>query len=150
MFDFLGFEDDLEIALDYISQIDINYIKDFLDMIFLDSLLINPDRHTNNYGFLRDSNTGEFIGLGPIFDNNLALFSTKSNIINLNSGNSAQIERLYLPVLKANRYSIPCLEYEDLKEIVRFAYDQFKPKNYSVEFTTDFIWNKYNFIKNNL
>ena len=150
MFDFLGVEDDLEISLDYISQIDVNYIKDFLDMIFLDALLLNPDRHTNNYGFLRDSNTGEFIGLAPIFDNNLALFSSKSNIIDLNSGNFGQIERLYLPVLKANRYSIPYLEYEVLKEIVESAYDQFKPKNYSVEFTTDFIWNKYKFIKNNL
>ncbi|MGM8251697.1 hypothetical protein ACSXCO_15015 (plasmid) [Clostridium perfringens] len=150
MSDFLGFEYDLEVALDYISQIDINYIKDFLDMLFLDALLVNPDRHTNNYGFLRDSNTGEFIGLAPIFDNNLALFATKSNIIDLNSGNFEEIEKLYLPVLKAHKYSMPCLEYENLKEIVRFAYEQFKPKNYSVEFTTDFIWNKYNFIKKNL
>ncbi|ELC8423358.1 hypothetical protein G6Z12_13570 [Clostridium perfringens] len=150
MFDFLGEDDDLELSLDYIYQINENYISDFLDMVFLDALLLNPDRHTNNYGFLRDSNNGEFIGLAPIFDNNLALFATKNEIIDLNIGNSGQIKMFYLPVLEENRYEIPYLDYKDLKNIVKSAYQQFKPQNYSVEFTTDFIWNKYNFIKSNL
>ncbi|MDU7143495.1 MAG: hypothetical protein E6319_11265, partial [Anaerococcus vaginalis] len=113
-------------------------------------LLLNPDRHTNNYGLLKNSNTGEYIGLAPIFDNNLALFATKCNNINLDTGNSSQIKNFYLPILEKYSYKIPNLIYTDLKEIVKAAYYQFNPEGFSIKFTTDFIWNKYNFIKDNL
>lgn len=33
------------------------------------------DRHTKNYGILRDTQTGKVIGLAPNFDNNIALIS---------------------------------------------------------------------------
>ena len=33
------------------------------------------DRHTQNFGFLRDIDTGEIISLAPNFDNNVALIS---------------------------------------------------------------------------
>lgn len=42
-------------------------------MIFLDAVIANPDRHTNNFGLLRDINTGTIIGLAPIFDHNMAV-----------------------------------------------------------------------------
>ncbi|HAT4308325.1 hypothetical protein [Clostridium perfringens] len=150
MFDFVGDDDDLELSLNYIENINKSFIPDFLDMIFLDALLLNPDRHTNNYGLLKNSNTGEYIGLAPIFDNNLALFATKCNNINLDTGNSSQIKNFYLPILEKYSYKIPNLIYTDLKEIVKAAYYQFNPEGFSIKFTTDFIWNKYNFIKDNL
>lgn len=42
-------------------------------MLLLDSLTLNFDRHTGNYGFLFDTNTLEIKCSAPIFDNNLAL-----------------------------------------------------------------------------
>ena len=42
-------------------------------MIFLDAVIANPDRHTNNFGLLRDINTGTIIGLAPIFDHNMVV-----------------------------------------------------------------------------
>ena len=45
-------------------------------MIFYDALLHNDDRHNQNAGVLRDSNTGEIIGFAPYFDYNLGLIST--------------------------------------------------------------------------
>ena len=36
---------------------------------------IPTDRHTNNFGLLRDVNTGSFIGLAPNSDDNMALIS---------------------------------------------------------------------------
>lgn len=45
-------------------------------MIFFDALLHNDDRHNQNVGVLRDSSTGETIGLAPYFDYNLGLIST--------------------------------------------------------------------------
>lgn len=47
----------------------------YLDILFLDTICFNMDRHTENYGFLRDSQTGEFLTMAPNFDNNIALIS---------------------------------------------------------------------------
>lgn len=44
-------------------------------MIFLDTIVANPDRHTNNFGLLRDTNTGMLMYLAPNFDNNMALIA---------------------------------------------------------------------------
>ena len=44
-------------------------------MIFLDTITANPDRHTSNFGLLRDADTGELLGLAPLFDHNMALIS---------------------------------------------------------------------------
>lgn len=44
-----------------------------LDMLFLDCLLVNTDRHFNNIEFLTDNATQKVLGLAPIFDNNMAL-----------------------------------------------------------------------------
>jgi hypothetical protein len=49
--------------------------KEYLDILLLDTVCFNMDRHTENYGFLRDPNNGDFIGMAPNFDNNIALIS---------------------------------------------------------------------------
>ncbi len=49
--------------------------KAYLDILFLDTICFNMDRHTENYGFLRDPKTGEFLRMAPNFDNNIALIS---------------------------------------------------------------------------
>ena len=50
-------------------------IPDYIRMIFMDTVCANPDRHTNNFGLLRDVKTGELIGFAPNYDNNMALIS---------------------------------------------------------------------------
>ena len=50
-------------------------IPDYVRMIFLDTIVANPDRHTANFGLLRDIKTGELIGLSPLFDHNMALIA---------------------------------------------------------------------------
>ena len=49
--------------------------RQYLDILFMDALTLNPDRHTENYGILRDRETGEILCMAPNFDNNLALVS---------------------------------------------------------------------------
>ena len=44
-------------------------------MIFLDTVTANPDRHTFNFGLLRDTDSGKLLGLAPNFDNNMALIA---------------------------------------------------------------------------
>ena len=50
-------------------------IPDYIRMIFMDTVCANPDRHTNNFGLLRDTETGELLGFAPNYDNNMALIS---------------------------------------------------------------------------
>lgn len=46
---------------------------DYLNILLLDAIVCNPDRHEFNFGVLRDPNYGHIKGLAPNFDNNLAL-----------------------------------------------------------------------------
>lgn len=48
---------------------------EYVGMVYLDALVLNMDRHTNNYGFLRDQDSGEILSLAPLFDHNIALVS---------------------------------------------------------------------------
>jgi len=45
----------------------------FREMLVVDALCANVDRHPGNYGFMVDNDTGEICGLAPAFDQNLAL-----------------------------------------------------------------------------
>ncbi|MCL2671048.1 MAG: hypothetical protein FWF10_03315 [Clostridiales bacterium] len=47
----------------------------YLQMCYLDALVLNMDRHEHNFGVLRKSDTGEVLSLAPFFDHNIALVS---------------------------------------------------------------------------
>ena len=48
----------------------IKNVKEFFDqMIVLDYITANEDRHLNNFGFIRDASTLSFISPSPIYDN---------------------------------------------------------------------------------
>lgn len=47
----------------------------YLDILYMDALCFNMDRHTMNYGILRDAQSGEVLSMAPNFDNNIALIS---------------------------------------------------------------------------
>ncbi len=49
--------------------------KQYLGLIWMDSLCFNMDRHTENFGLLRDVQTGEILSLAPNYDNNIALIA---------------------------------------------------------------------------
>ena len=47
----------------------------YVELLLMDTICRNADRHTYNYGLLRDQQTGEVVSLAPNFDNNIALIS---------------------------------------------------------------------------
>lgn len=68
--------------IEYCSRSNISFINDILgyskeasSIGVLDFIIANTDRHTQNYGFLMDNNTGKLVGLAPLFDFNCALVS---------------------------------------------------------------------------
>ncbi len=76
----------------YIKILEINGIdkaRDNLeDMILLDYLIMNVDRHLNNFGIIRDANTLKWISVAPIFDSgeamNLEMLDDDTMVVNDN------------------------------------------------------------------
>lgn len=62
---------------EYINVLESNGItnarEELENMYILDFLIMNEDRHLNNFGIIRDVNTLKWIGVAPIFDNGQSL-----------------------------------------------------------------------------
>ena len=71
----VGDDEDYEKNFQVFYSLSSQLAKEYLQIIYLDTLCFNMDRHTKNYGVLRDKESGEIISLAPNFDNNIALFS---------------------------------------------------------------------------
>ncbi len=106
---------------------DLDLIKRDLGKMFaLDFLIANTDRHFNNFGFLRNPNTLEWLGLAPLYDNGTSLFYNQG-IADLT--NSARHESKYVetkPLAKTldkqltralRDTQIPSLDFSSLKGI---------------------------------
>ncbi len=72
---FMGDNEEYPDVIKALEKICPKAIPDYIRMIFMDTVCANPDRHTNNFGLLRDTKTGELIGFAPNYDNNMALIS---------------------------------------------------------------------------
>lgn len=60
------------------------YVKALNEMIVLDAIICNTDRHFGNFGFLIDNATNKIVAPAPVFDHGNALFNFagKSDLIN--------------------------------------------------------------------
>ena len=72
---FMGDNEEYEDVIKTLEKLCPTAIPDYIRMIFLDAVVANPDRHTSNFGLMRDVKTGKLLGLSPIFDHNMALIS---------------------------------------------------------------------------
>ncbi len=72
---FMGDNEEYEDVIAALEKLCPQAIPDYIRMIFMDTITANPDRHTSNFGLLRDIKTGELLGLAPLFDHNMALIS---------------------------------------------------------------------------
>ncbi len=61
-------------AAKYFASLGASEFEKFADMVVLDMLVCNNDRHFTNFGILRDSEEGSVLGSSPVFDNGRGLF----------------------------------------------------------------------------
>lgn len=67
--------DDYSDCFERIFAISAGLAAQYLQLIWFDTICFNMDRHTGNFGFLRDMETGEILSMAPNYDNNIALIS---------------------------------------------------------------------------
>lgn len=93
--------------------------RDYLKLILFDTIVNDIDRHNENYGLLRDPDSGTILALAPNFDNNLALIATTER---LNSPSKDGFIKVFTDFIKKNEVarsmlheiSIPDIDLEDL------------------------------------
>ena len=110
--------EDYDFNYDILHSLHPDLAASYLDILFMDALVFNVDRHTQNYGLLRSRETGKILSMAPNFDNNMALISR---------GYASDLSRIANPLIgqfqellreKNIRYSIPALTKEALEAIV--------------------------------
>lgn len=62
-----------ENVIEYCKKLSKHAYESILDMLFLDCLLVNTDRHMGNIEFIMNNDTLEVVDIAPIFDNNYSL-----------------------------------------------------------------------------
>jgi hypothetical protein len=138
-----GDNEDYSYNYDLINDISVDAARDYVNLIALDTLCFNMDRHTHNYGFLRDIKTGDILSLAPNFDNNIALISRGySKDI---SRDNDKLVSLFEEFIKDKQivFSLPPLQ----KEIVKNIALSIPIPNIDSEYVTMFIMNGYNKIQ---
>ena len=105
----------------------------FREMIVMDAVMANVDRHAGNYGFLVDNDSGEVVRMAPLFDHNMAClpmmmkhddFEEYVNMLGSKIGGDfiATARTVMTPAIRAKLVALSDFEYED----PGFGYPQWK------------------------
>jgi hypothetical protein len=144
-----GGDEDYDLNFRLLTELSENCAADYIAMIYLDTLCFNMDRHTKNYGILRNVDSGETLGLAPNFDNNIALISR--GYPNQARQNDL-LFRLFDDFLRTNRSALDCftgmnIPYVD-KNLIETCIDRV-PVDVDRTFICDFIMSSQDRIKDN-
>ena len=142
-FNILGDDEDYIKTVELLKELCPSAVGDYVKMLFLDTVCANPDRHTFNFGVLREADTGEILGLAPNFDNNMALISRgyPKNITRKNDLLIKLFNELMQHDGNLKKY-IPALSEDLIKSVIKSVGMRVKSKE-----ITQFIMNGYNLIE---
>ncbi len=104
-------------SYDVLAEISPDLATQYLDILYVDTICMNMDRHTNNYGLLRDRATGDIISMAPNFDNNISLISR--GYLQADSPRSNLLPKLFVELLEERNieYTLPEVNGETLQKI---------------------------------
>lgn len=141
-------DEDYENCFNTIYALSPEFAKQYLILIWMDSVCYNMDRHTENFGFLRDVDTGEIISLAPNYDNNIALIA--KGYPNNESRKGDGIIRFLTEFIRSCETAREIYREMDLpqitEEIINECLDEI-PIEVNRDFITSFILNGQNKIK---
>ncbi len=115
----MGDNEDYRDNFAYFLSLSEQIATDYLRLIYLDALCFNMDRHTSNYGLLRDAQTGEILSLAPNYDNNIALIARgyPADVSRKNDG----LIRFFLEFVEAEEKARELLRSADIPKLSEHA-----------------------------
>ena len=142
--------DNYENIFSILINIDRYLARDYLKLIFFDTVVNNIDRHNENMGLLRNADNGQIISLAPNFDNNLSLLAT-NEVINTDMRQDG-FAKLFINFLIKNdearklfkTIQFKPIEIMDIQNIVNNIPLEVPHK----EDIANNVFKRYNFIKN--
>ena len=142
-YSFMGDNEDYIETINALESLCPHAISDYVKMLFLDTICANPDRHTFNFGILRDTSTGDILGLAPNFDNNMALISR--GYPKNTTGKNDLLIRLFNDLIKYDeslKVHIPHLTEDMIRDTIKSVGMKVKSK-----YIVAFIMNRYALIE---
>lgn len=150
MISIAGEDDSYDNVFNCLYNININIAKEYLLLIWFDTLVNNVDRHNENCGILRNRKTGEIVSLAPNFDNNLALIS-RNIVLNFDCKKDGFIS-YFIKFIKNNENAMKCFKQMELPKLnIKILNECFKytDSQYEKESITKYILTRYEYLKNN-
>lgn len=128
------------ISTSRISQIidwfdDHGWKNDLADMLVLDAIIRNTDRHLGNFGFLVDNHTNQLLRPAPIFDNGLSLYCyvMDNDLNNLSEQEKTLTPALYADFDEVALYVIGQKQKQELRHLLTFKFKKHSRYNLSDE-----------------
>lgn len=137
----VGSEENYNYNYNKLSEFGKQIADDYVKIIFMDTLCYNMDRHTKNYGVLRDASNGTVISLAPNFDNNIALVARGYTSTDISKNDF--LMNLWCDFIKETKYSFELPEL-NRDSLVRIA----DSINCDVDksYVVDFVMNRYDYL----
>ena len=118
-------------------------VKNMEEMIMVDYLDVNIDRHWTNFAVMRDSESLKFTRMAPLFDNGMSLFSNLPTSL-IEEENGIMPNSSFAPMHSENILLVKnsqLLQNKNIRSLSEFCREQFKP-------TTDFSAKRIDTIAN--
>jgi hypothetical protein len=135
-----------ESVIDYCKNLNKQSYDTIINMLFLDCLTLNTDRHFGNISFLVDNATQRVISIAPIFDNNYSLLPRfiegydKFDRSEYIARDNRTFEDLYKLVLKHKDFS-----YE-LKKLKGFRFNKPETVDRRLAFLNNFLQKQVDYL----
>lgn len=127
-------EEDVNYNFKLLRDLSPNLVEGYFKMLVFDALFMNVDRHTHNYGILRDVLTGDVVTFAPLYDHNMSLYGSKFNL------KDRSPSMFFDNVREGRKY---CKDYK-----LPIIYKELLDKICEDKVVTNFIYNNYLEIKN--
>lgn len=140
-------DDSYDNVFSCLMKIDGVLAKQYILLIWFDTIINNVDRHNENCGLLRDKKNGKIISLAPNFDNNLALIA-RNEVLNLDVKKDGFVS-YFVKFIKNNSKAKDMYSKLDLPLIDEKIIDKCNSKlNYKkdIKMISKFIINRYKYL----
>ena len=120
----------------YYEELGPNYVNALNDMLVLDALIFNTDRHFGNFGFLVDNRTNKIVAPAPLFDHGNSLFNYAGSDDLISDQSLTDYSNTLLPVcyddfLAAAKEVLTAEHKEGLRHLLNFHFKKHTRYNLS-------------------